>query len=136
MFALTNEAGMAGAFPDLCLTPAPPAPNPVPVPYQNLAMLQNAKGDTCAKKVYVTGAKALTMKTVIAQSVGNEPGVNEGMVSGTIQGPAKFTSGSMKVYIEGSKAVFQGSMTAQNGDNPNCVGVVNNPSQTKVDWLE
>jgi hypothetical protein len=131
---MTNEKGMAGAFPDVCKTPAPPV-GQVPIPYQNLAMMQNAKGNTCAQKVFVLGAKALTMKTVIAQSVGDEPGVGQGVVSNCVQGPAGFTTGSMKVYIEGSQGIYQGSMTKQNGDNPNCVGAVNNPSQTKVEWV-
>jgi hypothetical protein len=29
--------GMSMAFPDVCLTPAPPAP-PMPIPYPNIAM--------------------------------------------------------------------------------------------------
>ena len=33
--ASTNGAGMCFAFPDVCLTPAPPAP-PVPIPYPNI----------------------------------------------------------------------------------------------------
>jgi len=136
MFAMSNETGMAGAFPDVCLTPAPPLPDPIPVPYQNLAMMENANAGTCARKVFVMGAKALTMKTVIVQSVGDEPGVGEGVASGVIQGPCKFTTGSMKVYIEGEQAVFQGSVTKQNGDSPNTVGVVNNPSQTTVMYME
>ncbi|GFK93457.1 hypothetical protein NNJEOMEG_01290 [Fundidesulfovibrio magnetotacticus] len=136
MFATTNETGMAGAFPDVCLTPAPPAPDPVPIPYQNMAMMQNAKGSTCASKVFVKGAKAVTLKTEIAQSVGDEPGTAGGVASGRIQGPCRFTSGSLKVVIEGEAAVFQGSATKQNGDNPNTVGVVSNPSQTTVMYME
>lgn len=136
MFAATNETGMAGAFPDVCLTPQPPPVNQVSVPYQNMAMLQNAEADTCAEKVFITGAKAVTMKTEISQTVGDELGTLNGVTSGCIQGPAKFTSGSAKVFIEGAKAVFQGSMTKQNGDNSNTVGTLSNPSQTIVTLVE
>ena len=37
-----NE-GMCFAFPDVCLTPAPPSP-PVPIPYPNIAQLADATG--------------------------------------------------------------------------------------------
>jgi uncharacterized Zn-binding protein involved in type VI secretion len=100
-----------------------------------MAMMNNANGGTCAMKVFVNGAKAVTMSTVIMQSTGDEPGSLGGVVSGRIKGPARFTTGSLKVSIEGSKAVMQGSVTKQNGDNPNAVGAVVNPSQTKVSLM-
>ncbi len=136
MFAATNETGTATAFPDVCLTPAPPPANEVSVPYQNLAMLENANADTCAEKVFINGAKAVTMQTGISQTTGDEPGTLNGVVSGCIQGPATFTSGSEKVVIEGAKAVFQGCATKQDGDNANAVGSLVNPSQTTVSIAE
>jgi hypothetical protein len=136
MFAATNETGAAVAFPDVCLTPQPPPVNQASIPYQNMAMLQNANADTCAQKVFITGAKAVTMQTEISQTIGDELGTDNGSVSGCIQGPAKFTSGSEKVIIEGAKAVFQGCTTKQNGDNANTVGTLANPSQTLVTIME
>ena len=37
MFAVTKQAGQCLAMPDVCKTPAPPAP-PIPTPYPNIAM--------------------------------------------------------------------------------------------------
>ena len=53
MFPAATKAGGNGfAFPDTCKTPAPPAP-PVPIPYPNTAMLNQANGGTCSKKVKI-----------------------------------------------------------------------------------
>ena len=45
--ATTNAGGMCMGFPDVCKTPIPPA-GPVPIPYPNMAMVNQAK-DLAAK---------------------------------------------------------------------------------------
>jgi hypothetical protein len=131
MFAATMQGGMSMAVPDVCNVPAPPAP-PIPTPFPNQAMLQTANGSTCAQKVYISNMKAFTQKTEIPMSSGDEAGTLGGIVSGMIKGPVKFTTGSVKVTIEGSPAIKLTAPTTQNGSSPNTTGVHMQPSQQKV----
>lgn len=129
----TNGGGQCTCFPDVCKTPSPGGP--VPIPYPNIAMLTQAKGDTLSSKVKVMGKKVATVATEISMSSGDEPGTaGGGVVSSKFKGPAKFKKGSSKVKVEGNQVVHHTSMIGQNGvsnaNNP--AGVQVAPSQTKV----
>lgn len=89
--------GMVNFMPDVCLTPAPPGP-PVPIPYPNIAMSQNA--DKGAKTVTVDGNPMLVQGSVFATSTGDEAGVNGGVMSGMTKGEAEFIVGSFDVFAE------------------------------------
>ncbi|MGB2907670.1 MAG: PAAR-like domain-containing protein, partial [Candidatus Aminicenantaceae bacterium] len=105
------------------------------IPYPNIAMANQAKGSTASKKVKIVNKKALTTKTEISMSSGNEAGsAGGGMISSKIKGPAKYKKGSSKVKVEGSPIVHLTSMIGQNGTaNHNMpAGVQVAPSQTKV----
>ena len=53
MFGIaTNKAGMCQAFPDVCKTPAPPAP-PFAIPYTNIAKMNQANAGNCSQKVLI-----------------------------------------------------------------------------------
>lgn len=118
------------AFPDVCKTPAPPAP-PVPIPYPNTAMLNQAT--KTSKKVKIMKKEAATTKTEIPKSMGDEAGVAGGVVSGRNMDKVKFMKGSMKVKVEGAPLIYLTSMTGHNGANANApTGVQVAPSQTKV----
>ncbi|MAF04638.1 MULTISPECIES: DUF4150 domain-containing protein [unclassified Herbaspirillum] len=127
MFAVTKQAGQCMAMPDVCNTPIPPA-GPVPLPYPNIAMPM--MGNPATTKVLISGMPALTKSSKITMSNGDQPGVNGGVVSGKIMGPAEFIMGSMKVKLEGNPAVRMGDTTKQNDGN--AVGAVLVPSQVKV----
>ncbi|MDR9837113.1 DUF4150 domain-containing protein [Herbaspirillum huttiense] len=127
MFAVTKQAGQCMAMPDVCNTPIPPA-GPVPLPYPNIAMPM--MGNPATTKVMISGMPALTKSSKITMSNGDQPGVNGGVVSGKIMGPAEFIMGSMKVKLEGNPAVRMGDTTKQNDGN--AVGAVLVPSQVKV----
>ncbi|TDY97876.1 UNVERIFIED_ORG: uncharacterized protein DUF4150 [Herbaspirillum seropedicae] len=127
MFAVTKQAGQCMAMPDVCNTPIPPA-GPVPIPYPNIAMPM--MGNPATTKVMISGMPALTKSSKITMSNGDQPGVNGGVVSGKIMGPAEFIMGSMKVKLEGNPAVRMGDTTKQNDGN--AVGAVLVPSQVKV----
>jgi hypothetical protein len=120
------------AFPDVCKTPTPGGP--VPIPYPNIAMLTQANGGTCSSKVKIAGKKAVTTSTEISMSSGDEAGsAGGGVVSNQIKGCAKFKKGSSKVKVEGKPIVHLTSMTGQNGNNANMpAGAQIAPSQTKV----
>jgi hypothetical protein len=121
------------AFPDVCKTPTPVGP--VPMPYPNLASLAMANPGTCSMKVLIVNKPAATIQTIIMMSSGDEPGAAGGVVSGLIKGPCQFKLGSTVVLIEGNPAVYLGSMIGQNGSaNSNMpAGAQISPSQTVVD---
>jgi carboxyl-terminal processing protease len=91
--ASNKGAGMNIGFPDVCLTPAPPAP-PIPVPYPNMAL--NAQAVPFAITVKVSGVNALNMGSMVPLTTGDEGGV----AHATIKGPGRYTIGNMVVHVE------------------------------------
>jgi len=133
MFPAATKAGGNGfAFPDTCKTPAPPAP-PVPIPYPNPAMLNQANGGTCSKKVKILNQPVVTKATKIPRTMGDEAGVAGGLVSGMNMGEASFKTGVSKVKVEGNDIINMLKPMSQNGSNANApAGTLISPSQTKV----
>jgi len=128
--ASTKGGGQCFAMPDVCLTPAPPAP-PIPIPYPNIGMVNQAK--KTATKVKFAGKEVVTKKSEISRSSGDEAGVNKGAVSGMNMGKVTFKKGSSKVKIQGQPCVHLTIMTGHNGSNANMpAGAQIAPSQTKV----
>ena len=122
---------MCFAMPDVCKTPTPGGP--VPMPYPNMAQLMQASQGTCSQKVKVMNKPVATLKTEIPMSSGDEAGTAGGVVSGRNKGPVKFLKGSMKVSVEGSPPVYHTCMAGQNGSNANAPsGTQISPSQVKV----
>lgn len=132
--ASSKEGGQCFGFPDVCKTPAPPAPF-VPIPYPNIAMGNQADGGSCSSKVKINGQPTIVKGTEITMSSGDEGGTaGGGMVSSKFKGPAKYKQGSSKVKFEGKEAAYLGAMVGQNdASNSNMpVGHQVAPSQTKV----
>lgn len=128
--ASTKGGGQCFAMPDVCLTPAPPAP-PIPIPYPNIGMVNQAK--KTATKVKFAGKEVVTKKSEISRSSGDEAGVNKGVVSGVNMDKVAFKKGSSKVKIQGQPCVHLTIMTGHNGSNANMpAGAQIAPSQTKV----
>lgn len=128
--ASTKGGGQAMAFPDVCKTPAPPAPF-VPVPYPNIGMVNQAS--KTSTKVKIKGKAAATTKTEMSRSQGDEAGTLGGMISAVNMNKIAYKKGSSKVKIQGKPAVYLTSMTAHNGMNANMpAGAQIAPSQTKV----
>lgn len=128
--ASTKGGGQCFAVPDVCLTPAPPAP-PVPIPYPNTAMVNQTK--KTSTKVKFSGKEVVTKKSEMSRSMGDEAGVNKGVVSGMNMSKVCYKKGSAKVKIQGQDCVHLTSMTGHNGSNANMpAGVQVAPSQTKV----
>jgi hypothetical protein len=128
--ASTKGGGQCFAFPDVCLTPAPPAP-PVPVPYPNTGMVNQAK--KTSTKVKFAGKEVVTKKSEMSRSMGDEAGLNKGVMSGMNMSKVSYKKGSSKVKIQGQDCVYLTSMTGHNGSNANMpAGVQVAPSQTKV----
>ena len=134
MFACTSMNGVAQAIAvtDVCKTPTPGGP--VPMPYPNIAMLNMANPSTTVKNVVVLGMPACNVKTETTLSNGDEAGVNMGVVSNKIMGPCTFKTSSQKVKFGGKPAVHVTCQTGHNGKrNPNAMGSVMVPSQSLVD---
>ncbi|MDR1085535.1 MAG: DUF4150 domain-containing protein [Deltaproteobacteria bacterium] len=117
MFALTVKGGMATFLaPDVCKVPSPAGPVPMPLP--NMFQLNQADPSTASQKVLIDGAQGLTAQSKVPMSQGDEAGTAGGVVSGKFIGPGTFSpaTASLKVFLEGKRAVSQGAMTFHNGD--------------------
>ena len=126
MFANTQMMGMDLGFPDVCLTPAVPAP--VPIPYPNIAM-----GPTAIPSQFTTmilGAPVHNMGTTTPLTNGDNAGVATGVASGTVMGPSRHVLGSFTVLVGGMPTTRLTSMTIQNSTNVPGVRLV--PSQVRV----
>jgi len=111
---ITVKDGICFAFPNVCLTPAPPSA-PIPVPYPNIAQLSDATGT--ATNVNAGGKAVVTEASSISSSTGDEAGT-----SGTHGKECKFTTSSRTVKANGKGIVRLGDTTSQN--NENAVGTV------------
>lgn len=106
-----SSNGVASAFPDVCKTPAPPAP-PVPIPYPNVAMSSDtASGSSDVK---MDGNPIMLQGSNFATSTGDEAGSLGGVASNTIKGKAEFVAYSFDVKVEGKCVPRLGDMMVQN----------------------
>ena len=87
-------------LPDVCLTPAPPAP-PVPTPYPNIAVNSDlVKGTTT---VFADGGNMIAIQgSQLSQSSGDEPGVAGGVTSGVNMMETDWMTYSMDVFMDGA----------------------------------
>lgn len=127
----TQMGGLANAFPDVCRTPTPGGP--VPVPYPNIAMCMQANPVTATKKVRILGQAVLVANTQIVITMGDEAGNLGGVSSQMFKGPAMPKTSSLKVKAEGQPVVYFTCMFGHNGISANApLGLHNVPSQVKV----
>lgn len=129
MFANCQAGGMNLGFPDVCLTPILV---PVPIPYPNIAMGPMAMPLTAALQVMITAMPAHNLATIIMLSMGDNAGINLGLLSGFVMGPSRWLIGSFSVLMGGMPATKLTSMSGQNGLSLNAPGVSLVPSQVKV----
>jgi len=128
MFANTQMMGMDMAFPDVCMTPAPPSPTPVPIPYPNISAAP--MGVSAVYHVMLSFAPAHNLGTSIPMTNGDNAGLATGVASGTVMGPSRHLTGAFTTLIGGKPATRLTSSSLQNNTNaPGCRIV---PSQVKV----
>jgi hypothetical protein len=130
MFANCQLGGLNFAFPDVCNTPSPVGP--IPLPYPNMAMGVTANPGTACRKIFLSCMPAHNLRTQIPMSMGDNAGVAGGVVSGMVMGPCKHLMGSVGVIYEGAPATKMTNLTGQNGMSLNCPGLTLVPSQFKV----
>lgn len=93
-----SSNGTTIAFPDVCKTPAPPAPF-VPIPYPNIAKSSDtAQG---AATVKCDGNPTCVKDSNFMMSSGDEAGSLLGVASNKIKGKAEFVNVSFDVKFEG-----------------------------------
>jgi hypothetical protein len=107
-----GSTGISQAFPDVCKTPAPPAP-PIPIPYPNIAM----SSDTADGSTTVTfdGNPIMLSTSKYAMSTGDEPGSLFGVMSNKNKGSANPQSWSMDVKVDGKNVFRQLDLMLHNG---------------------
>lgn len=126
MFANTQMMGMDMGFPDVCLTPSPAGP--VPIPYPNIAMGPTAIPSQ--PKVLIMCMPVHNMGTTIPMTNGDNAGVATGVASGTVMGPSRHLTAAFTTLVVGMPATRMTSMSLQNSTN--CPGARIVPSQVKV----
>ena len=89
--------GITTAFPDVCKTPTPAGP--VPIPYPNIA--NSGDSSKTAKKVKCDGNAVCVSDSNFMMSTGDEAGAAMGVASNKIKGKAEFVNYSFDVKIEG-----------------------------------
>ncbi|MFT5506585.1 MAG: hypothetical protein ACI8XC_004313 [Gammaproteobacteria bacterium] len=126
MFASTQMPAISFGFPDVCLTPTPVGP--IPIPYPNIAVSAMAiptifNQFTCAMPDH-------NLATVTPLSNGDNAGVAMGVASGLVMGPSRHMLGSFKVFKSCMPATTMLKPTIQNSTN--APGISLSPSQIKV----
>lgn len=126
MFANTQMGGVDFAAPDVCLTPTPGGP--VPIPYPNFAA--GPMGVPAAYTVLFMATPAHNMGTVIPMTNGDNAGVATGVASGTVMGPSRHLTAAFTCLVGGMPATRLTSVSLQNSTN--IPGARIAPSQVKV----
>ncbi len=120
-----SSGGTTVAAPDVCKTPTPGGP--VPLPYGNTALSRHTASGT--KQVRVDRQPAMLKSSNFSTSTGDEPGTLGGIVSGKTRGKATPRSYSLDVKFEGQPVVrFTDLMVQNSGAAPNAAGIVSQPN--------
>lgn len=99
-----SSNGIASAFPDVCKTPTPGGP--VPIPYPNISQSSDtSKGSSSVK---MDGNPIMLKDSEFKMSSGDEAGSAGGnVVTNKIKGPAQFAMYSFDVKVEGKNVPRQ-----------------------------
>lgn len=109
-----SSNGVTIAFPDVCKTPSPAGP--IPIPYPNIAKSSDtAKG---TKKVKCDGQSTCVKDSNFMMSTGDEGGsAGGGVVSNKIKGKAEFVLFSFDVKFEGKNVTRAFDIMLHNDKN-------------------
>ncbi len=108
-----KSGGMSVVFPDVCKTPTPGGP--VPIPYPNVGKSSDTtKGP---KSVKVDGGMPMTKGAKYSMSTGDEAGSAGGVVSGKTKGECEFLMYSFDVKFEGKNVCRLGDPLFHNKKN-------------------
>jgi len=109
-----SSNGVTIAFPDVCKTPTPGGP--VPIPYPNIAMSSDAAKTT--KKVKCDGEGVCVKDSNFKTSTGDEAGsAGGGVASSKTKGKAEFVNFSFDVKFEGKNVARAFDLMLHNDKN-------------------
>jgi uncharacterized Zn-binding protein involved in type VI secretion len=109
-----RSGGMSTVFPDVCKTPTPAGP--VPVPYPNLG--KSADVMSGSSSVKIEGVPTMLKSSNYMMSTGDEAGTaGGGVVSNKIKGKCEFILYSFDVKIEGQNVCRMGDTLTHNDKN-------------------
>lgn len=108
-----KSGGMSPVFPDVCKTPSPAGP--VPIPYPNIGRSSDTADGS--KSVKIQGSSTMLKGSNYKTSTGDEAGSAGGVASGKTKGKCEFTLYSFDVKIEGKNVCRMGDMMTHNDKN-------------------
>ena len=118
-----DSGGMSMIFPDVCKTPSPAGP--LPMPYPNVAKSQDT--DAGSSSVKMDGNPIMLKGSTFMISTGDEAGSAMGVVSNKIKGKAYPKLYSFDVKVDGDNVFRLTDIMLQNGGSP-----TNTPPGTEV----
>jgi uncharacterized Zn-binding protein involved in type VI secretion len=112
-FAHKGSGGMSMVFPDVCKTPTPGGP--IPIPYPNIGQASNtSQGSSTVKAdgnmIMIKGAKYM-------MSTGDEAGSAGGVLSSVFKQECEFLMYSFNVMIDGGNVCRMGDPLWHNKKN-------------------
>jgi hypothetical protein len=113
-----GSGGMSPVYPDVCKTPTPGGP--LPIPFPNISTNDGARTEVGTKKVKVSG-KTVMKGSKMSSSMGDEAGAaaKKGVISSRQGGKVYHQAWAMDVKVEGKKAALGLTPTrAVNGAPP------------------
>jgi hypothetical protein len=105
--------GQSIVLPDVCKTPSPGGP--VPIPYPNIGMSSDASSGPTS--VTIDGKMPMVKGAKYSKSSGDEAGSAGGVTSSSIQGECEFMMYSFDVKIEGQGVCRLGDPLFHNKKN-------------------
>jgi hypothetical protein len=109
-----TSGGLSTVFPDVCKTPAPPAP-PIPLPYPNVGQASDtSQGPT---NVTTDGSMPMVKGAKYMASSGDEAGSIGGVISGVTKGECEFLMYSFDVKFDGKNVCRLGDPLFHNKKN-------------------
>ena len=108
-----GSGGMSITFPDVCKTPSPGGP--IPIPYPNIGMAADTSGG--AKKVKTDKKMPMVKGAKYSKSSGDEPGTAGGVISSVNRNVCEFMMYSFDVKFEGKNVCRLGDPMFHNKKN-------------------
>ena len=122
-----GSSGTTIAFPDVCKTPSPGGP--IPIPYPNVA--QSSDSAKTAKKVKADGNPVCVKDSNFSTSTGDEAGTaGGGVASSKTKGKAEFVNFSFDVKVEGKNVPRAMDLMLHNDKNTPPFPVLQGPIVT------
>lgn len=118
------------AAPDVCKTPTPGGP--VPIPYPNIARDADLAGG--AKHVTIAGHPVAIAGARLRRSSGDEPGTLGGIISNTNRGKMTWGTSSPNVLVEGKGVIRFADLTHHNCNTFNTIKMQDGSTKIVINY--